>query len=76
VTFGSLGNLTQRFVTNSKVADGLLADLRKAEDARATGKAKQAVEWLAEYRKAVQTQVGKSITAEKASVLVGFSQAL
>jgi hypothetical protein len=76
VTFGSLGNLTRRFVTNSKVADGLVADLRKAEDARATGKTKQAVEWLTEYRKAVQAQVGKSITAEKESILVGLSQAL
>jgi uncharacterized membrane protein len=76
VTFGSLGNLTRRFVTNSKVADGLLADLRKAEDARATGKTKQALDWLTEYRKGVQAQVGKSVTAEKASVLIGFSQAL
>ncbi len=76
VTFGSLGNLTRRFVTNSKVADGLLADLRKAEDARASGKTKQANEWLTEYRKGVQSQVGKSITAEKASILIGLSQAL
>jgi hypothetical protein len=76
VTFGSLGNLTRRFVTNSKVADGLLADLRKAEDARATGKTNQALNWLTEYRKGVQAQVGKSVTAEKASVLIGFSQAL
>ena len=76
VTFGSLGNLTRRFVANSKVADGLVADLRKAEDARATGKTKQANEWLTEYRKGVQAQVGKSITAEKASILVGLSQAL
>ncbi len=76
VTFGSLGNLTRRFVTNSKVADGLLADLGKAEDARASGKTKQANEWLTEYRKGVQSQVGKSITAEKASILIGLSQAL
>ena len=76
VTFGSLGTLTRRFVTNSKVADGLLADLRNAEQARATGKTKQAVEWLTEYRKGVQAQVGKSITAQKASVLIGLSQAL
>lgn len=76
VTFGSLGNLTRRFVTDSKVADGLLADLRKAEDASATGKTKQAAEWLTEYRKAVQAQVGKSITAERASVLIAFSQPL
>jgi hypothetical protein len=76
VTFGSLGTLTRRFVTNAKVADGLLADLRNAEQARATGKTKQAVEWLTEYRKGVQAQVGKSITAQKASVLIGLSQAL
>ncbi len=76
VTFGSLGTLTRRFVTNSKVADGLLVDLRNAEQAGAAGKTKQAVEWLTEYRKGVQAQVGKSITAEKASVLIGLSQAL
>jgi hypothetical protein len=76
VSFGSLGTLTRRFVTNSKVADGLILDLRNAEQARAKGKTKQASEWLTEYREAVQAQVGKSITAEKASVLIGFSQAL
>jgi hypothetical protein len=60
----------------SKVADGLLVDLRNAENARPSGKTKQANEWLTEYRKGVQAQIGKSITAEKASVLIGFSQAL
>jgi hypothetical protein len=68
--------LTRRFVTSSKVADGLVADLRNAEQARAVGKTKQAVEWLTEYRKGVQAQVGKSISGDKASILIGLSQAL
>jgi len=76
VTFGSLGNLTRRFVTNSKVADGLLADLRNAAQARANGKTKQANEWLTEYRNGVQAQVGKSVTAEHASILIVLSQTL
>ena len=76
VTFGSLGNLTRRLVTSSKAADGLVADLSKAEQARAMGKTKQANDWLTEYRKGLQAQVGKSITAQKASVLIGLSQPL
>ncbi|HJQ52724.1 MAG TPA: hypothetical protein VJ825_02665 [Gemmatimonadaceae bacterium] len=76
VTFGSLGNLSRRFVTSSKIADGLVADLNKAEQARTMGKTKQANEWLTEYRKGLQAQVGKSVTAGNASVLIGLSQAL
>lgn len=76
VTFGSLTNLTRRFVTNSEVADALVADLRDAEKARAKGKAKQAEANLNDYRHGVQAQVGKSITGERGSILIGLSQAL
>jgi HYR domain-containing protein len=76
VTFSSLSNLTRRFVTKSKVADELVAYLRDAETARARGKTKQAEAALNDYRQGVQAQVGKSITAERGSVLVGLSQRL
>jgi hypothetical protein len=76
VTFGSLANLTRRFVTKSKVADDLVADLLDAEAARAKGKTKQADAKLNVYRQGVQAQVGKSITAELGSTLIVLSQAL
>jgi hypothetical protein len=76
VTFGSLTNLTRRFVTNSKVADGLVADLRDAEAALAKGKPKQVEAALNDYRHGVQAQIGKSITAELGSILIGLSQGL
>jgi probable HAF family extracellular repeat protein len=76
VTFGSLTKLTRRFVTNSKVADALAANLRDAEEARVRGKEKQAEAKLDDYRHGVQAQVGKSITADRGSLLIGFSRAL
>jgi uncharacterized membrane protein len=76
VTFGSLANLTRRFVTNSKVADALVADLSDAENASAKGKPKQVEAALNDYRHGVQAQVGKSITAERGSILIGLSQGL
>lgn len=76
VTFGSLANLTRRFVTKTKVADALVATLREAEEAGAKGKPKQVEAKLNDYRQGVQAQVGKSITAELASILIGLSQAL
>jgi hypothetical protein len=71
-----LANLTRRFVTNSKVADALVADLSDAETASAKGKPKQVEAALNDYRHGVQAQVGKSITAERGSILIGLSQAL
>jgi hypothetical protein len=76
VTFGSLTNLTRRFVTNSEVADALVADLSDAEKASAKGKPKQVETALNDYRHGVQAQVGKSITAERGSILIGLSQGL
>ena len=76
VTFGGLSNLTRRFVTSSKVADALVKDLRDAEEARAKGNARQAEAKLNDYRRGVQAQVGKSITGERGSILIGLSQAL
>jgi hypothetical protein len=76
VTFGSLTNLTRRFVTNRKVAEDLVEDLRDAENARAKGKARQAEAKLNDYRHDVKAQVGRSITRESGSILIGLSQAL
>jgi probable HAF family extracellular repeat protein len=76
VTFGSLTNLTRRFVTNTEVADALAADLSDAEAARAKGKPKQVEAALNDYRHGVQAQIGKSITSERGSILIGLSQGL
>lgn len=76
VSFGSLGNLTRRFVTNGRVADGLIDHLRDAEKDRARGKRKQAEEELSAYRHDVLTQVGRSITRERGSILIALSLAL
>lgn len=76
VTFGSLANLTRRFMTSGKVADALVKDLREAEVARAKGNARQAEAKLNDYRRGVMAQVGKSITGELGSMLAGLSQAL
>ena len=76
VTFASLTNLTRRFVTNKGVADDLASDLAQAQQARANGKTKQADAKLNDYRATVKAQTGKSITAERAAVLIGLSQAV
>ena len=76
VTFASLTNLTRGFVTNNKVADALVGNLRDAEAARAKGKTKQAEDKLNDYRRRVQAEIGKSITGERGSILIGLSQAL
>ena len=76
VSFASLSNLTRRFVTKTDVADALVGYLQDAEQARAKGKARQADAKLDDYRHGVQAQIGKSITAERGSILIGLSQAL
>jgi probable HAF family extracellular repeat protein len=76
VTFASLTNLTRRFVTNNKVADALVGNLRDAEAARAKGNAKKAEDKLNDYRRRVQAEVGKSITAERASILIELSRSV
>ena len=68
--------MTRRFVTKTQVADDLVAALTDAEAARAKGKPKQVEAKLSEYRQGVQAQVGKSITAERGSILIALSQAL
>ena len=76
VTFGSLANLTRRFVTSKGVATELVQYLNDAEVARANGKPKQADAKLNAYRQLVRAQTGKSITSENASVLITLSQAV
>jgi predicted nucleic acid-binding Zn finger protein len=76
VTFASLTNLTGRFVTNKGVADDLASDLAQAQQARANGKTKQVDAKLNDYRATLKAQTGKSITAERAVILIGLSQAV
>jgi probable HAF family extracellular repeat protein len=76
VTFASLTNLTGRFVTNKGVADDLASDLAQAQQARANGKTKQVDAKLNDYRATLKAQTGKSITVERAVILIGLSQAV
>jgi len=76
VTFASLTNLTRRFVTKKPVVDALVANLRDAEAARTKGKTKQAEDELNDYRRRVQAEIPKSITAERGAILIGLSRAL
>ncbi len=76
VTFASLTNLTRRFVTKAGVAADLAADLGRAADARASGKTRQAEAALQDYRQTLQAQTGKSITADRAAILIELSRAL
>jgi hypothetical protein len=76
VTFGSMENLTNRFVTNRRVAADLIDHLRDAEKDRTRGKRKQAEQELSDYRHDVLTQVGRSITRERGFILIALSLAL
>jgi hypothetical protein len=63
-------------VTKKPPADALVANLRDAEAARAKGNTKKADEKLNDYRRRVQAEIGKSITAERGTILIELSRGL
>jgi probable HAF family extracellular repeat protein len=72
VTFPSLAILTSRFVSDAKLAQAMAMTLEKA--ARLTGK--QANALLGAYEVVVRSQIGKTISAEHATVLIELARAL
>ena len=73
VTAASLGNLTTQFVTNAGVASALTSQ-SNAIAAAPTAAAKAGA--LTAYKNAVEAQIGKTLTAEQAAILIRLAGAL
>ncbi|HEV8249951.1 MAG TPA: ExeM/NucH family extracellular endonuclease [Gaiellaceae bacterium] len=75
-TFDDLCRLTRRYVTSADVADSLCAQLDVAERADERGDQKTKEKALKAYVKLVTAQVGKSVTSERAQILIGLASEL
>lgn len=75
-TYRSLADLTRAWTSRAGVARDLVAILDSAAAAEARGQLTAEAGKLAEYRAAVLAQVGKSISQERAQLLVSFSTGL
>jgi hypothetical protein len=73
VTFDSLCDLTRLYVTSADVANGLCDKLASAEAADASGDLKEKRGALNAYVKQVKAQTGKSITAQRAQILIALA---
>ena len=73
VTYASLQNLVARFSTDPAVTAGLNAKLAAASKAK-TAAARNAQ--LSAFENQVRAQTGKALTAEQASLLISFAEAL
>lgn len=76
VTYVSLKVLTQRFVTDTAVADALCGKLDQASAAAAAGKGTAKKAAIDGYVAMVTAQGGKALTAEQAAVLVRLARAV
>ena len=76
VTFTTLRNLVNRFVTDPSVASSLCSMLSQAQIAAAKGNLKNKQTLLASFISLVQAQTGKSITPANAAVLIQLASAL
>jgi hypothetical protein len=73
VTFASLKNVVSEFCTSRIQAESLNQKLAEAEKA---GTAAKRARKLDAFEKQVRKQVGKSLTAEQAALLITFAEAL
>jgi hypothetical protein len=73
VTFASLCELTERFVSKAGVANAMCAKLDAAANARTPGAKKGA---LQAYKNHVRAQTGKSVSSEHAAILIRLADAL
>jgi hypothetical protein len=76
VTYDTLCNLVNRFVTDPSVAASLCSQLSQAKAAAARGDLKTKANILAAFVSLVQAQTGKSITPANAAVLTQLANAL
>lgn len=76
VTYNSLINLVNGFVTKAGVAASLVSTLQGAQTAAASGNVKSADNQLSSFIKDASAQSGKSLTAAQATTLVQLATAL
>jgi uncharacterized repeat protein (TIGR03803 family) len=76
VTYSSLINLVNQFVTKTGVAANLVATLQGAQAAAARGNQKSADNQLSSFIKDVSAQSGKSLTTAQAAILIQQAQSL
>ncbi len=75
-TYPSVENLTKAWSSKATVAKDLVAILESARAAEKRGAYTAEANKLAEYRAGVKAQSGKAFTAEKAALLITFSNGL
>mgnify|MGYP003861510629 CR=1 FL=1 len=76
VTYDSLGNLTQQFITKHGIANSLVAKLNAAKAAQARGNIKAVEGILGAFINEVSAQSNKSLTEEQAPILIRLAEAL
>jgi uncharacterized protein len=75
-TYSSLCTLTRSYVDDQSVADSLCAKLADAEAAAAAGNEKTKNNIIAAYVRHVRAQIGKSLTAAEAAILIALAKGL
>jgi hypothetical protein len=76
VTYGSLCNLVQRFVTDSGIATALCSQLSAASAAAARGDVTTKSNILGAFISTVAAQSGKAMTSDQAAILTRLARAL
>ena len=76
VSSQGLSNLTTLFVTNAGIAQGLVSMLAAAADAAARGNLAAKAGIVTAYTNAVTAQIGKTLTAQQAAILIALASAL
>jgi hypothetical protein len=76
VDFDSLSRLTESFVTNEGITNGLTSKLQAAKESSAKGNEEAMVGQLTAYQNQLEAQRGKSITEQNADILLSFVQHL
>ncbi len=76
VTMDSLASLTRQFVSKPGVANSLIVKLREAKKAAAEGNQKDKAEELGAYMHEVAAQTGKSLTTDRAALLLRLAAAM
>jgi hypothetical protein len=75
VTADGLGNLTTQWVTDADAAMGLVDKLKAAEEAAVRGNNGAKANIINAFVNQVSAQIGKSVTAENAAILIRLARA-
>jgi len=76
VNGASLGNLTEQFVSRAGVAHSMRAQLDAAEAAALLGNLRAKAGAIGAYQNHVSAQIGKTVTASQAAILIQLAGAL